>query len=117
MSNPPPPTLAPNESATITVQVGPVSGVISRSATLLPAIVVANTALAILSHSWWVQLGAMATLILLRHGQSTWNRLGLFTGWVDVELDEHLPHRRASSLARTVAGLWLLGGGQGGTGT
>ena len=28
----------------------------------------------------------MATLILLRHGQSTWNLENLFTGWVDVDL-------------------------------
>jgi 2,3-bisphosphoglycerate-dependent phosphoglycerate mutase len=28
------------------------------------------------------------TLILLRHGQSTWNELNLFTGWVDVRLSE-----------------------------
>lgn len=26
------------------------------------------------------------TLILLRHGQSEWNSLNLFTGWVDVDL-------------------------------
>ena len=26
------------------------------------------------------------TLVLLRHGQSTWNELNLFTGWHDVEL-------------------------------
>jgi len=26
------------------------------------------------------------TLILLRHGQSTWNELNLFTGWHDVPL-------------------------------
>ena len=30
----------------------------------------------------------MADLILLRHGQSTWNELNLFTGWHDVELTE-----------------------------
>jgi 2,3-bisphosphoglycerate-dependent phosphoglycerate mutase len=30
----------------------------------------------------------MATLILLRHGQSTWNLENLFTGWVDVGLTE-----------------------------
>ncbi len=30
----------------------------------------------------------MATLILLRHGQSEWNRQNLFTGWVDVDLTE-----------------------------
>lgn len=27
-------------------------------------------------------------LILLRHGESSWNRQGLFTGWVDVPLSE-----------------------------
>jgi len=31
---------------------------------------------------------AMATLILLRHGQSTWNLENLFTGWTDVPLTE-----------------------------
>ncbi len=30
----------------------------------------------------------MPTLILLRHGQSDWNRRNLFTGWVDVDLTE-----------------------------
>jgi 2,3-bisphosphoglycerate-dependent phosphoglycerate mutase len=28
------------------------------------------------------------TLVLLRHGESTWNRDNLFTGWVDVELSD-----------------------------
>jgi 2,3-bisphosphoglycerate-dependent phosphoglycerate mutase len=28
----------------------------------------------------------MATLVLLRHGESEWNVKGLFTGWVDVNL-------------------------------
>jgi 2,3-bisphosphoglycerate-dependent phosphoglycerate mutase len=28
----------------------------------------------------------IGTLVLLRHGQSTWNELNLFTGWHDVEL-------------------------------
>ena len=28
------------------------------------------------------------TLILLRHGQSTWNQENLFTGWVDVPLSD-----------------------------
>ncbi|MFG6504413.1 phosphoglyceromutase [Microbacterium sp. P05] len=31
---------------------------------------------------------APSTLILLRHGQSEWNELNLFTGWVDVRLTE-----------------------------
>jgi 2,3-bisphosphoglycerate-dependent phosphoglycerate mutase len=30
----------------------------------------------------------MATLILVRHGESEWNSEGLFTGWVDVDLSE-----------------------------
>lgn len=38
------------------------------------------------------QTAAMAdskyTLILLRHGESQWNALNLFTGWVDVNLSE-----------------------------
>ncbi len=29
---------------------------------------------------------AIANLILLRHGESDWNRKNLFTGWVDVDL-------------------------------
>jgi 2,3-bisphosphoglycerate-dependent phosphoglycerate mutase len=28
------------------------------------------------------------TLVLLRHGQSEWNALNLFTGWVDVDITE-----------------------------
>jgi 2,3-bisphosphoglycerate-dependent phosphoglycerate mutase len=31
-------------------------------------------------------MGAMATLVLLRHGESDWNKKNLFTGWVDVDL-------------------------------
>lgn len=31
---------------------------------------------------------ANRTLILLRHGRSEWNELNLFTGWVDVRLNE-----------------------------
>ena len=29
-----------------------------------------------------------STLVLLRHGESTWNAKNLFTGWVDVDLTE-----------------------------
>lgn len=34
------------------------------------------------------RMTAPYTLILLRHGQSEWNELNLFTGWVDVRLSE-----------------------------
>ena len=30
----------------------------------------------------------MSKLILLRHGESVWNKANLFTGWVDVPLTQ-----------------------------
>ena len=40
----------------------------------------------------------MMKLVLLRHGESEWNKLNLFTGWMDVDLSDkgrelplHLP--------------------------
>ena len=27
-------------------------------------------------------------LVLLRHGESEWNKLNLFTGWTDVDLSD-----------------------------
>ncbi len=41
-----------------------------------------------------------STLILLRHGNSTWNQQNLFTGWVDVRLSEQgvAEARRAGEL-------------------
>jgi 2,3-bisphosphoglycerate-dependent phosphoglycerate mutase len=35
-----------------------------------------------------MQQGKAAPLVLLRHGESDWNALDLFTGWVDVGLTE-----------------------------
>jgi 2,3-bisphosphoglycerate-dependent phosphoglycerate mutase len=43
----------------------------------------------------------MSTLVLLRHGESTWNAEGLFTGWVDVGLS-------AKGAAEAVTGGTLL---------
>jgi 2,3-bisphosphoglycerate-dependent phosphoglycerate mutase len=31
----------------------------------------------------------MKTLVLIRHGESEWNKLNLFTGWTDVDLSEN----------------------------
>jgi len=44
----------------------------------------------------------MKTLVLLRHGQSRWNKENRFTGWVDVPLSEEgeLEARRAGQLLR-----------------
>ena len=43
----------------------------------------------------------MTSLVLLRHGESTWNAEGLFTGWVDVGLSD-------KGAAEAVAGGALL---------
>ena len=34
-------------------------------------------------------------LVLVRHGESDWNKLNLFTGWTDVDLSK-TGHREAS---------------------
>ena len=47
----------------------------------------------------------MTTLVLLRHGESTWNKENRFTGWTDVDLSE-----RGREEART-AGQLLRDGG------
>jgi 2,3-bisphosphoglycerate-dependent phosphoglycerate mutase len=44
----------------------------------------------------------MAELILLRHGQSEWNALNLFTGWEDVDLTE-LGRQEAAEAGRLLA--------------
>ena len=46
------------------------------------------------------------TLVLLRHGQSTWNELNLFTGWHDVELtDQGVREAAAAGATMKEAGL------------
>ena len=42
------------------------------------------------------------TLILLRHGNSTWNQKNLFTGWVDVDLSDQgrLEAKRAGEMLK-----------------
>ena len=42
------------------------------------------------------------TLVILRHGQSTWNELNLFTGWHDVPLTD-LGRREAADAGRTMS--------------
>src|SRR5213079_3077925 len=47
-----------------------------------------------------------ATLVLLRHGQSTWNLVNLFTGWHDVPLSERgVEEAREAGRQLTRAGL------------
>lgn len=46
----------------------------------------------------------MATLVLIRHGQSLWNLENRFTGWVDVPLTE-VGRREARAAARKIEGI------------
>ncbi|HEX6785915.1 MAG TPA: 2,3-bisphosphoglycerate-dependent phosphoglycerate mutase, partial [Acidimicrobiales bacterium] len=50
----------------------------------------------------------MATLVILRHGESTWNRRNLFTGWHDVPLSE-VGREEAVAAGATLleGGLWF----------
>ena len=41
----------------------------------------------------------MMKLVLVRHGESEWNKLNLFTGWMDVDLSEK-GHEEAKSAGR-----------------
>jgi len=47
----------------------------------------------------------MHKLVLLRHGESTWNKENRFTGWTDVDLSE-----RGRAEAKEAGGLLLAGG-------
>jgi len=49
-----------------------------------------------------------ATLVILRHGQSTWNQENLFTGWHDVPLSERgAEEARAAGRTLAEAGIWF----------
>ncbi len=41
----------------------------------------------------------MKKLVLVRHGESEWNKLNLFTGWTDVDLSEK-GHSEAAAAGR-----------------
>ena len=43
----------------------------------------------------------MKKLVLIRHGESEWNKLNLFTGWMDVDLSEK-GHEEAKQAGRTL---------------
>ena len=48
------------------------------------------------------------TLVILRHGESTWNQLNLFTGWHDVPLnDKGMAEGVAAGRTMAEAGLWF----------
>ncbi len=49
---------------------------------------------------------AMAQVVLVRHGESTWNRENRFTGWTDVDLSEKGVQE---AHAAGKVGLWPMG--------
>ena len=49
----------------------------------------------------------MQKLVLLRHGQSLWNRENRFTGWVDVDLTDKGVINSIAPLVRIVL-IWQL---------
>jgi 2,3-bisphosphoglycerate-dependent phosphoglycerate mutase len=50
----------------------------------------------------------MTTLVILRHGESTWNQLNLFTGWHDVPLSERgEAEAEAAGVTLRDAGRWF----------
>src|SRR3954454_615287 len=51
---------------------------------------------------------ASSTLVIVRHGESTWNRENLFTGWHDVPLSERgEAEARSAGATMAEAGLWF----------
>ena len=51
--------------------------------------------------------GVLGNLVLLRHGQSTWNELNLFTGWHDVPLSAQ-GEQEAAAAGPTMAAAGLV---------
>ena len=49
----------------------------------------------------------LGNLVLLRHGQSTWNELNLFTGWHDVPLSAQ-GEQEAAAAGPTMAAAGLV---------
>jgi len=63
-----------------------------------------------ISLSPWPQTydeGVLGNLVLLRHGQSTWNELNLFTGWHDVPLSAQ-GEQEAAAAGPTMAAAGLV---------
>jgi 2,3-bisphosphoglycerate-dependent phosphoglycerate mutase len=49
-----------------------------------------------------------STLVIVRHGQSTWNEKNLFTGWVDVDLSSQgESEAKGAGAQMKKAGLWF----------
>src|SRR5262249_58237217 len=53
-------------------------------------------------------LSMPSTLVILRHGESTWNQENLFTGWHDVPLsDRGRQEATAAGVTLAAEGLWF----------
>ena len=53
--------------------------------------------------AWRTNAALPGKLILVRHGQSTWNVENLFTGWTDVDLSEQGRSEARAGRARAAA--------------
>ena len=50
----------------------------------------------------------MTKLVLLRHGESEWNKLNLFTGWTDVDLsDKGREEAKQAGAVTPAEGPWI----------
>ncbi len=45
-------------------------------------------------------------LVLIRHGESEWNKLNLFTGWMDVDLTD-TGRKEAAQGGRALSEAWF----------
>ena len=48
----------------------------------------------------------MKKIVLLRHGESVWNRENRFTGWTDVDLSEKEAAARIAALVESLDGTY-----------
>ncbi|OGF99938.1 hypothetical protein A3D78_01575 [Candidatus Gottesmanbacteria bacterium RIFCSPHIGHO2_02_FULL_39_14] len=48
----------------------------------------------------------MAKIVLIRHGESEWNKIGLWTGWKDISLSRK-GHREAKAAAKVVKDIFF----------
>ena len=52
----------------------------------------------------------MMKLVLVRHGESEWNKLNLFTGWHDVDLSEkgHEEAKQGGRILKATIFMWHI---------
>ena len=100
-SAPPPARSRPARRAAATASPSTTSCCASKRSSARAARYAGRAAIKQLAQTRREQTTAMHTLVLLRHGESTWNKENRFTGWTDVDLTEKRP--RGSARGRPAA--------------